>query len=342
MLAGGIVLVLLSVHTPVRTPVCRRPPWRRMRDQASRPGRARDVCGDGRLGRPVRARGPVPPDRVHRRVLVYDGDRARQAGRGIPGEPRGAGRSACRTCIGAGRPNARDNLAAPGRQRAGLARVTGGDAMRFQVMRDSRARSAAGHRFAGAVASRRAATAGALAAAACGLVVTACGSQSPPGAASPAGTTAACDDGLELAFSRQRRCLCRVCAESQYLQQRSSRRPGRRLPQIHQRQPHPVPHNRLARGDRADGRGDGHALPACAVDHVRCLALRGPATRRDTAARRFRLRGGRVRRSPSWKQRSLPRAIRTPSGEPAGRFGKCGRLRVAAWRPVLPAGLHVG
>ena len=116
-------------------------------DQASRPGRARDVCRDGRLGRPVRARGQVPPDRMHRRVLVYDGDRARQTGCGIPGEPRGAGRSTCRTCIGARRPNARDNLAAPGRQRAGLARVTGGDAMRFQVMRDSQARLAAGHWF---------------------------------------------------------------------------------------------------------------------------------------------------------------------------------------------------
>ena len=63
--------------------------------------------------------------------------------------------------------------------------------MRFQVMRDSQARLAAGHWFTSAVASRRAATVGALAAAACGLVVTACGSQSPPGTASPAGTTAA-------------------------------------------------------------------------------------------------------------------------------------------------------
>jgi len=63
--------------------------------------------------------------------------------------------------------------------------------MRFQVLRDSQARSAAGHWFASAVASRHAATVGALAAAACGLVVTACGSQSPPGAASSAGTTAA-------------------------------------------------------------------------------------------------------------------------------------------------------
>ena len=62
--------------------------------------------------------------------------------------------------------------------------------MRFQVMRDSQARSATRHRFASAVASRRAATVSALAAAACGLVVTACGSQVSPEAASSAGTTA--------------------------------------------------------------------------------------------------------------------------------------------------------
>jgi Domain of unknown function (DUF4232) len=62
--------------------------------------------------------------------------------------------------------------------------------MRFQLMRDSQARSATRHRFASAVASRRAATVSVLAAAACGLVVTACGSQSSPGAASSAGTTA--------------------------------------------------------------------------------------------------------------------------------------------------------
>ena len=62
--------------------------------------------------------------------------------------------------------------------------------MRFQVMHDSQARSAARHRFASAVASGRAATGSVLAAAACGLVVTACGSQGSPGAASSAATTA--------------------------------------------------------------------------------------------------------------------------------------------------------
>ncbi len=60
--------------------------------------------------------------------------------------------------------------------------------MRFHVVRDSKARSGASHRFAAAVAGRRAATMGALAAAACGLVVAACGGQGSPGAASSAGT----------------------------------------------------------------------------------------------------------------------------------------------------------
>jgi len=62
--------------------------------------------------------------------------------------------------------------------------------MRFHVVRNSQTQSAAGHRFAAAVASRGTATVGALAAAACGLVVVAaCGAPSSPGAASPAGTT---------------------------------------------------------------------------------------------------------------------------------------------------------
>ena len=218
--------------------------------------------------------------------------------------------------------------------------------MRFQVMRDSRARSAAGHRFASAVASRRAATVGALAAAACGLVVTACGSQSSPGAASPAGTSAGTSAGATTASSSPSAGSVDACVASQLKVSMSNSgalagQAGGYLRFTNDSQ-HPVPHNRLARGDRPDGRGDGHALPARAVDHVRCLALRGAATRRDTPARRFRLRSGRGRRSPGWKQRSVPRTIRAPSGEPAGRFGKCGRLRVAARRQFLPAGLHVG
>jgi len=62
--------------------------------------------------------------------------------------------------------------------------------MRFQMLHDSKARSAAGHRFVIAAASSRAATAGVLAAAACGLVVTACASQNSLQAAESAGTTA--------------------------------------------------------------------------------------------------------------------------------------------------------
>ena len=61
--------------------------------------------------------------------------------------------------------------------------------MRFHVVRDSQTQSAAGHRFATAVASCRTATVAVLTAAACGLVVAACGAQGSSGAASSAGTT---------------------------------------------------------------------------------------------------------------------------------------------------------
>lgn len=66
--------------------------------------------------------------------------------------------------------------------------------MRFQVVSDPRARSAACHRLTRAAARGRAATVGALAAAACGLVMTACGSQnSPSSPSSPsAASTSAC------------------------------------------------------------------------------------------------------------------------------------------------------
>ena len=58
--------------------------------------------------------------------------------------------------------------------------------MRFQVVSDPRARSAACHGLTRAAARSRTATVSALAVAACGLVMTACGSQNPPGAASSA------------------------------------------------------------------------------------------------------------------------------------------------------------
>jgi hypothetical protein len=63
--------------------------------------------------------------------------------------------------------------------------------MRFQVVSDPRARSAACHRFTRAAARGRTATVSALAVAACGLVMTACGAQNSPGAASPASSSAA-------------------------------------------------------------------------------------------------------------------------------------------------------
>ena len=197
--------------------------------------------------------------------------------------------------------------------------------MRFQAVSDPRARSAACHGLTRAAARGRTATVSALAAAACGLVMTACGSQNSPGG------------GIVC----QRRRLCHLSAENQHHRHRRSGGPGRRLPQIHQRQPHPVPHERLACCDRADGHRKGHAPAALAIDHVRRLALHFPATRGNTPARRFRLRGGRGRRPASRRQHSLPRTIRAPPGEPAGRFGKCDHLGVAARRRLLPADLHI-
>ncbi len=62
--------------------------------------------------------------------------------------------------------------------------------MRFQVVSDPRARSAAYRGLTRAAARGRMATMSALAAAACGLVMTACGSQSSPSAASSAASSA--------------------------------------------------------------------------------------------------------------------------------------------------------
>jgi hypothetical protein len=61
--------------------------------------------------------------------------------------------------------------------------------MRFQVVSDPTARSAACHGLTRAAARRRRATVSALAAAACGLVMTACASQNSPGAASSAASS---------------------------------------------------------------------------------------------------------------------------------------------------------
>jgi hypothetical protein len=61
--------------------------------------------------------------------------------------------------------------------------------MRFQVVSDPRARSAAHRGLSRAAARGRTAAMSALAAAACGLVMSACGSQSSPDAASSAGSS---------------------------------------------------------------------------------------------------------------------------------------------------------
>ena len=61
--------------------------------------------------------------------------------------------------------------------------------MKFRIARDPRARPAAYRELTNAAARDRRITFGALAVAACGLVITACGSQNSPGAASPAATT---------------------------------------------------------------------------------------------------------------------------------------------------------
>jgi hypothetical protein len=63
--------------------------------------------------------------------------------------------------------------------------------MRFQVVSDPRARSAACHGLTRAAARGRTAAVSALAAAVCGLVMTACGSQNSTGSPS-AGSTSAC------------------------------------------------------------------------------------------------------------------------------------------------------
>ena len=197
--------------------------------------------------------------------------------------------------------------------------------MRFQVVSDPRARSAACHGLIRAAARGRTATVSALAAAACGLVMTSCASQNAPEAASSASTGACVTSQLKISITNTG----------------ASGGPGRRLPQIHQRQPHRVPHERLACCDRADGHGRGHAPATRAIDHVRRLALHFPATGDNTPARRFRLRSCRGRRPASQCQQSLPRTIRASPGEPAGRFGKCDHLGVAARRRLLPAGLHI-
>ena len=70
--------------------------------------------------------------------------------------------------------------------------------MRFHAVRDPRARPAAYRRLARAAARGRTVTLGVLAVAACGLVMTACGSQNSPGAASSATASAASPAGTPM------------------------------------------------------------------------------------------------------------------------------------------------
>ena len=72
--------------------------------------------------------------------------------------------------------------------------------MRFLVVSDPRARSAACHRLTRAAARGRTATVSALAAAACGLVMTACGSQNSPTAASSASIGACVTAQLQISI----------------------------------------------------------------------------------------------------------------------------------------------
>ena len=74
--------------------------------------------------------------------------------------------------------------------------------------------------------------------------------------------------------------------------------------------------------DRADGRGPDHVAAAHAIEHVRRVALQFAGTDGEPAA-------GRLPPTRSWPPTTsppeaapAPRAVHTPAGEPAGRFGK--------------------
>ena len=73
--------------------------------------------------------------------------------------------------------------------------------MRFQVVSDPRARSAACHGLIRAAARGRTATLSTLAAAACGLALTACGGQHAPGAASSASIGACVTSQLKISIT---------------------------------------------------------------------------------------------------------------------------------------------
>ena len=175
ILAGGTVLVLLSVSMPVLTPVCRRPLWRRMHCTLHALA-GHDVRSDGRLSRALRARRPVPPDRVYRRVLVLPA--AGQASQAVVFRisRRAGGRLAVHASLRDGRtpaawpvqavhvPNLLDASQPGSAARRHIGQEgslrTEGRPMRFQIVPDSQARPLASHRLARAPAGDRAAAAG--------------------------------------------------------------------------------------------------------------------------------------------------------------------------------------
>ena len=117
VVAGTTVLVLLSMPKPVRTPVCRRPLWRKtrttLRALASHESFAAMADSTGPFGPVARYRRTGCTDEFWFTVLAGAG----QPGRGIPGQSGGARRTACRPCIAAGLPDIGNELAGPGHHR---------------------------------------------------------------------------------------------------------------------------------------------------------------------------------------------------------------------------------
>jgi hypothetical protein len=137
-------------------------------------------------------------------------------------------------------------------------------------------------------------------------------------------------------------CLYHGPAEDSHHAHRCARRPGRRLPQVHQRQRYYVPDGRLACGRGADrGRG-GHRPQARAVDHVRRLAGSEPAACVEAATRRFGIRGRRRGRPARWVSQRLSSPFRAAPRECAWKLGQRGGFRVAARRWDLPSVLSGG
>ena len=214
--------------------------------------------------------------------------------------------------------------------------------MRFKVVRDSQARSAVGHPLAIAGTRSRAATVAALAVAACGLAVTACGNRNPPQAAPFARTSG----GAATAPSSPSPGSIESCVASQLKVSISNS--GALAGQA-------GGYLRFANDSHAPCRMTGWPV-------VTGLTAAGTATLLQHAqstmfgAWHYTAPPPVVTLQPGdsayavvvaddaagWRAGSLPRTIRAPTDQPAGWFGKCGYLRVAAWRRVVPAGLHVG